>query len=726
MHLMTIRSKNNRHFKILVVDDDVAIRLLARESLEIAGFTVEEAKDGLEALAVFKQTRPDLVLLDVEMPHMDGYQTCAQLRALSYGKTLPILIVTGLDDVSSIERAYEAGATDFTNKPINWTILGHRVRYMLRTSELMDELARSQASLAYAQRLAQLGNWEWHLETNEVQWSGEIYHILGVAPGSLPMNLMAFLQMVPSKDRVILKAKLVEILKTGQSNDITFQILRADGAERVIAGHTEAVRNEQGRTVRLLGTLQDVTERKQAEAQIRHLAYFDSLTGLANRQFFHERVTQAFTLAKRFGRQMAVLFLDLDDFKRVNDTLGHNVGDLLLQSVAERLLRTLRDADGVTRTSVQSSGHEVARLGGDEFMVLLAEINHAEDAAVVARRILETLAQPLCLAGHHVFVTPSMGIAVFPHDGEEVDTLFKNADTAMYHSKRSGKNAYQFYDDSMNRAARERLVLENALRFALDNAEFSLHYQPQLDLQSGVIMGVEALLRWHNPELGHVSPADFIPLAEETGLIIPIGAWVLKTACSQAKAWQIQGLKPLRVAVNLSVRQFMQPDLADIVSQSLAETGLAAGYLELELTENLLMQDVEQAIKTMDTLKAIGVRLAIDDFGTGYSSLNYLRRFPIDQLKIDGSFVQNITSDSNNAAIALAVVSMAHSLKLRVVAEGVETSSQEAFLRSKLCDEIQGFYISRPLPPQELVSLLREPQRRHQKADDLHRNNVTD
>lgn len=719
MHLMTTSSRHHRHPKILVVDDDVAIRLLARESLEMAGFMVEDAEDGLQALAVFEQTRPDLVLLDVEMPNLDGYQTCARLRALPYGKTIPILMVTGLEDVGSIENAYEAGATDFANKPINWTILGHRVRYMLRTSELVDELARSQASLAYAQRLAQLGNWEWHLETNHVQWSDEIYNILGVAPGSLPMNLAAFLQMVHGKDRVIVKAKLVETLKTGQSNDVTFQILRADGIERVISKYTEAVCDEQGNVVRLLGTLQDVTERKQAEEQIRHLAYFDSLTGLANRQSFRERVTQAFTLAKRYRRQMAVLFLDLDDFKRINDTLGHNVGDLLLKSVAERLRTTLRDADGLTRTSLQSSGHEVARLGGDEFMVMLAEINHAEDAAVVARRILETLRDPLTLAGHHVFVTPSIGIAVFPHDGEEVDTLFKNADTAMYHAKRSGKNAYQFYDDSMNKAARERLVLENALRFALDNGEFSLHYQPQLDLRSGAIVGVEALLRWHNPELGPVSPADFIPLAEETGLIIPIGAWVLKTACTQAKTWQTQGLKPLRVAVNLSVRQFMQPDLVDLVRQSLVETGLTASYLELELTESLLMQDVEQAIETMDTLKAMGVRLAIDDFGTGYSSLSYLRRFPLDQLKIDGSFVQDITSDPNNAAIALAVVSMAHSLKLRVVAEGVETYSQQAFLRSKLCDEIQGFYISRPLPPEELATLLQKPRRRHGETDDM-------
>lgn len=706
---MSTHCDNHQRACVLVVDDDITARLLARRSLEKAGYIVAEAEDGLEALGIFEETRPDLVLLDVEMPNLDGYQTCIRLRALPNGKTVPVLMVTGLEDVASIERAYEAGATDFAHKPINWTILGHRVRYMLRTSELVDELANSRASLANAQHLARLGNWEWHLEINKVRWSDEIYRIIGVEPGTIPNTLAAFMELIHKDDRNSVKAAFVKTLKTGQEVAVCFRMAGdTHSADRVVSAHTQVVCDDQGRVVRLLGTLQDVTERKQAEEQIRYLAYFDSLTGLANRQLFRERVTQAFTLAKRHRRQLAVLFLDLDDFKRINDTLGHNVGDLLLKAIANQLRGILRGADGVTQptSQVSNGNNEVARLGGDEFMILLSEIRQAEDAAVVARRILEKLSEPLHLAGHNVFVTPSIGIAVFPHDGEEVDTLFKNADTAMYYAKRAGKNAYQFYDDSMNKAALERLTLENALRSALRNNEFSLHYQPQLDLMSGSIVGVEALLRWHNPVLGHVSPGDFIPLAEETGLIIPIGTWVLKTACAQAKAWHTQGLKPLRVAVNLSVRQFMQTDLPEQIAAILNETGLAAPYLELELTESLLMQDVEQAIVTMDALKTMGVRLAIDDFGTGYSSLSYLKRFPIDRLKIDQSFVRDITSDPNNAAIALAVVSMAHSLKLGVVAEGVETHSQEAFLRSKLCDEIQGFHISHPLPPKKLAKLI--------------------
>jgi diguanylate cyclase (GGDEF)-like protein len=705
---MNFPCKRDQRPCVLVVDDDITIRLLARRSLERAGYIVEEAEDGLKALAIFERLRPDVVLLDVGMPHLDGYQTCARLRALPHGKTVQVLMITGLDDIGFTERAYEVGATDFANKPINWTILCHRVRYLLRNKELVDELAKSQISLANAQRLARLGNWEWHLECNKVEWSEEMYRLISVAPGSISNNTLAtFLKLVHRSDRARVKASLINILKTGTETSINFRLIGQDSVDRIVLAHTQAIIGEQGRIVCLLGTLQDVTERKQAEDRIRHLAYFDSLTSLANRQLFREQATQAFTLAKRYGRHLAVLFLDLDNFKRVNDSFGHNVGDLLLKTVAVRLRSVLSDADRVSRfPSQKSSDNEVARLGGDEFMVLLGEIRHAEDAAIAARRILETINKPFELAGHNLFVTPSIGIAVFPHDGEDVETLFKNADTAMYHAKRSGKNAYQFYDDSMNKAAHRRMVLENALRFALDNGEFSLHYQPQLDLQSGAIVGVEALLRWHNPMLGQVSPGEFIPLAEETGLIIPIGDWVLKTACVQAKDWQSQGLPHLRMAVNLSAYQFMQPNLPEQIAAILTETGLSARNLELELTESLLMQDVEQAIVTMDVLKAMGVRLAIDDFGTGYSSLNYLKRFPIDRLKIDRSFVQDITSDPNDAAIALAVLSMAHRLKLDVVAEGVETSTQVAFLKRERCDEIQGFYVSRPLLPRNMAKLL--------------------
>lgn len=466
-------------------------------------------------------------------------------------------------------------------------------------------------------------------------------------------------------------------------------------------------RDRSGNVAGAVVSTRDITELHRAQTHIHHLAYFDTLTQLPNRICFQEQLQQRFELIQQQGQRFAVLFLDLDNFKRINDTLGHRVGDLLLQQVANRLRASLRSVDRISRPTLNMDEHRVARLGGDEFVILLTDIAQTGAAAQVARRILEALTQPFCVDDHSIFASASIGISVYPRDGADIEDLFKNAEIAMYHSKKFGKNGFQFYDESMQALAVKRLNLENELRKALERDEFYLHYQAQMDLASNTIVGVEALLRWHNPKLGRVSPADFIASAEETGLIVPIGAWVLETACAQAMAWQKQGLSKLRMAVNLSARQFAQPDLPALLTQVLQRTGFDGGCLELELTESLLMQDIEHAIHTMGTFKAMGVTLAIDDFGTGYSSLSYLKRFPLDRLKIDRSFIQDIHIDPNNAAITLAVISMAHSLGLEVIAEGVETDAQRVFLQQHRCDEIQGYYLSPPLSAEALAMLLR-------------------
>jgi len=441
--------------------------------------------------------------------------------------------------------------------------------------------------------------------------------------------------------------------------------------------------------------LRDLTERKSYEAQLAYQANYDSLTQLPNRTLLQDRLKHAIAHARRTRRLMAVLFLDLDRFKMVNDSLGHAAGDALLKAVAIRL-----------RTSVRE-GDTVARLGGDEFVIVLEELPQADLATLGACKVLEIMKAPFTLAGQEFFVNCSIGISLFPKDGQDGPTLLKNADTAMYRAKERGRNMIQFYAAAMNARAFERLTLENGLRHALEAGELMLHYQPQVDLVSSQIIGMEALLRWRHLKLGMIAPAEFIPLAEETGLIVPIGEWVLKTVCAQIRAWQEAGLPALPVAVNLSARQFMQAGLAEQVAGILAATGLKANQLELEITESLLMKDVEGAVDTLRIFKAMGVGLAIDDFGTGYSSLNYLKRFPIDRLKIDQSFVRDITIDSDDAAIALAVIAMAHSLRLKVIAEGVETAAQLDFLRSRHCDEMQGYYFSRPLPAEEIAALLR-------------------
>ena len=441
----------------------------------------------------------------------------------------------------------------------------------------------------------------------------------------------------------------------------------------------------------------------EAQVQVRQLAYYDNLTGLPNRVLFLDRFSQALELARRHGHKTAVLFIDLDNFKRINDTLGHGIGDDLLRTMAERLSRCLRAGDAATRRMPVATA---ARLGGDEFTVLLTELDQEEDASVVAQRILDRLAQPVYLAAHQMIVTASIGIALFPQDGDSVETLLKHADLAMYFAKRTGPNTFQYFLEPMNARALKRLTMENHLRRALDRGEFSLCYQPQIDLRTGQVSGLEALLRWHNDELGSISPADFIPVAEESGLIAAIGVWVLRTACRQAKAWRDQGVPLPRIAVNVSVKQFVQRDFLETVKTVLAETRLEPRVLEIEITESILMKDPAGAAVTLRALKELNVQIAIDGFGTGYSSLSRLRELPIDCLKIDLSFMRNVGADLGDQAIASAVIAMADSMELCVIGEGVETSSQLDFLRRKQCQEVQGFFLSRPLPPAQAEAFL--------------------
>jgi len=438
--------------------------------------------------------------------------------------------------------------------------------------------------------------------------------------------------------------------------------------------------------------------KSRAEASMHQLAYYDSLTGLPNRELFKSYLTQSIDLAKRYDRRVALLFVDLDNFKHINDTLGHSAGDQLLKIFSRRLEESVRSSDALTRFSTSDLDESLARLGGDEFTILLSEISDNLDAGRVAGRILDKLSEPLRLTDLEVIVTSSIGVAVFPENGQDAETLLKNADTAMYFAKSSGRNCFQYFSKSMNEVAIKRLTMENHLRHAIKREELFLCYQPQINLATLELCGMEALIRWESPELGSVPPVEFIPIAEESGLIISIGEWVLRTACLQAKAWHDEGISLPRIAVNISVLQFVQTGFPELVARVLEETGLAPSALELELTESLLMKDEENAVKTLKALKRLGVQLAIDDFGTGYSSLSRLRHFPIDRIKIDQSFIRTVTTNKDDRAIAAAIISMAYSLNLKVVAEGVETDSQFNFLRSKTCDEVQGYYVSKPLP----------------------------
>lgn len=709
MHMTTLDVNHNELPRVLVVDDDITARLLAQQWLEKEGFVLIEASDGHQALSVFQEVRPHIVLMDVHMPKLDGFEACRQLRRLPQGKTVPILMVTGRDDVDSIERAYEVGATDFVPKPINWLILSHRLRYMLRAGAVLQAFQNSEARLAEAQRIAQLGNWEWKLETNEIYWSEQLYRILGLVPGDVTPTLEVFLRQVHTEDREQVRTWFFQALKLGKSASLGYRLVPAENREPFVQQQAEAHFNEAGNIVSVSGTVLDITELKKVEEK----ACSDSLTGLANRWFFNECVQNALELARRDDHLVAILFLDLDNFKRINDTLGHAIGDLLLKKVASRLVASVRASDCIVRTDLghhheqQDYEQQVARMGGDEFTVLLTKIGHINDAARVAQRILDAMGISMDLEGYEVVVTPSIGIAIYPYNGVDIDSLLKNADTAMYHAKKAGKNIFKFFAESMNVAALRRLKLENNLRKALEKGELFLHYQPRVDLGQNSFVGMEALLRWQNNEWGSISPEEFIPLAEETGLIVPLGEWALRQACAQTKAWQDEGLPVQCIAVNLSARQFAQKNLAELVAQVLTETGLDPECLELEITESLLMNNVKDAIEMLHQLKSLRVQLAIDDFGTGYSSLSYLKQFPIDRLKIDKTFVTYIDSDSKDAAMVRAIIAMAHNLKLSVTAEGVETEAQKTLLQRWGCDEAQGYYFGYPIPPQQVVDFLR-------------------
>jgi diguanylate cyclase (GGDEF)-like protein/PAS domain S-box-containing protein len=459
------------------------------------------------------------------------------------------------------------------------------------------------------------------------------------------------------------------------------------------------IRDNRGEVTHYIGIFSDMSERKETEQMIEHLAHFDALTGLPNRNLMREQLIQAIAAATRHQRTVALMTINLDRFKNINDTLGHQIGDLLLVDTGHRLKQSVREDDSVART------------GGDEFGIVLADLSHPQDAALVAEKILRELEQPTDIAGHELVITCSIGISLHPHDGIDAEDLLKNADTAVHFAKREGGGFYQFFTPQMNTAAHERLIMENSLRRALDRQEFVLHYQPQVDLESGIIVGTEALVRWLHPDMGLVPPAKFIPLAEDSGQIVALGEWVLRTACSQGRRWIDQGHEHLRVAVNLSARQFRQKNLVKLVESALVESGLPPTALELELTESLLMDDPDQAVGTLHELREMGVQFSVDDFGTGYSSLSRLKRFPIHKLKIDKSFVRDIASDANDAAIAQAVIALGHSLQLKVVAEGVETPEQLKFLRHHGCHSIQGYYFSPPVAEEVFGAMLSNGQR---------------
>jgi len=702
--------------RVLLVDDDEINLMLTAIALRDRGFEIAEAAGGEQALRRLAQIAPDIVVLDALMPGIDGFQTCAALRALPAFENVPVLMLTGLDDEASITRAYQAGATDFFVKSTQWSLLAGRLRYLLRAARLRLELERSKARLARAQDLARMGSFDWRhgsdAEGAGLRLSTEGLRVLGLPPGARP-GLLALLRMVPVSTRRSFARLLRGVLAHSSVLATDLPVTLPDGRQRIIHVEAEPEYNEHGNGVGYSGIVQDVTERRVAEDHIRRLANFDPLTGLPNRHQLIWRTERALQHARRMGHSVALLLIDLDRFKNINDTLGHTAGDELLIEVARRLRGCVRHSDQVLEGAVEAVGpawhrklEAVGRLGGDEFVALLPEVGEEHDAARVAQRMLDVMREPIFVGGGEWVVTASIGIALFPRDGQSVADLLRNSDVAMYAVKDQGKNAAVLYSPALSGRGRERLELESALHKAIERDELVLHYQPKVDVRAARVIGVEALMRWQRAGV-LVLPGDFIPLAEETGLIVPMSEWLLREAARQARVWHDSLGQPLPIAVNMPARLFERRDLVERIHDALALHGVAPSTLLLEITENSLMKNLQDVIPSLHRLNAVGVEVSIDDFGTGYSSLAYLGTLPIAEVKIDKAFVRELGVAPKGTAVVAAIVALARALGLRVVAEGVESAHQVDELHRLGCSLMQGYHYSRPVPAAEIEGWLR-------------------
>jgi diguanylate cyclase (GGDEF)-like protein/PAS domain S-box-containing protein len=692
---------------IVILDDQVTNRqIFSRLAASVEeGVAVRAFGEPQAALDWVRDNTPDLVVTDYKMPQMDGAEFIRRFRELPAAAEVPVIVITIYEERSFRLRALEAGATDFLQSPVDHHEFVTRARNLLklRKQQLLlerklehSERSREEALRDSSERLAQV------IDTvpamvSATDRAGRFIFVNAYQTALAAADAAGRQESAPSgEQRNRYRALDRKVFETNAAlPSYEEEINDRAGAKRVFLTTKSPLRDRSNTVVAVLTTSIDITDRKRAESHLLYMAHHDGLTDLPNRTLLRSRLNRGIARARRGDSAFALHVVDLDGFKAVNDVLGHSAGDKFLKLVSQRLRAVVNERD------------TVARLGGDEFAILQTRVTGTQDAADLAMRINEAVAEPQILGGERLNCTASIGITMHPSDGSDADQLLKNADLAMYRAKADGGNLYRFYASDMNTRAREAAALDSAMREAIEQGQFTLYYQPQVDTKSGRIVGAEALLRWRRPDRGIVGPGEFLARAEENGLIVPINEWVLREACREAKSWERAEGPPLRVSVNLSPIQFRKQNVPLLVTRILGETGLEPWRLDLELTENIVMQDAEAVARDLQQLRDLGVKISIDDFGTGYSSLTYVKRFPVDRLKIDQCFVRNLVTDPNDAVIIRAIVSLGHSLELDVVAEGVESREQMQLLRFEGCYEMQGYYFAKPMPANEFVTLVK-------------------
>lgn len=674
--------------RILVIEDDPATRMPVQQALANDGYTVLAAADGHEGLALFHAHNPAIVLLDVVMPDMDGFATCRAIRETADFNETAVLMMTGLDDVESIEDAFTAGATDFITKPINWSLLNQRVRYALRLLAMQRAIRHNEVQLAQAQRLAKVAYWEYDAATGEFHWSPGMRDLLDLHETRSPHWLSG---LIHPDDADQVAAALNAAFDERAPYAVEHRVRDATGSERVLLVRGEPI----GDSGDMVGAVQDISAIRRTEARLSYLTRYDPVTGLANRDTLMERVDAALAEANSRAHSVAVLVLESERCRHLRENVGAEAADQFLGDVAERVRARL------------DAGMLAARAGGDDIGILVPRVDRGEDAARVAQRVRDAFQEPFRVADQDVYSRASIGIAMYPADATAPAALLNNANVAMRKNRdQDAVAAYSFYTSDMNARVMQQIALETDLRRALEREQFVLYFQPQIDARSGDTVGFEALLRWHHPAFGVISPATFIPILEETDLIIPAGHWLFREAARQCAAWRRQTGLAVRVAINLSARQFHDPELLPAIRGAVMDHDLPPAGLELEITESIAMADPESSLATLHALKDMGFGLAIDDFGTGYSSLSYLKQLPLDKLKIDRTFVQHMDTRGDDATIVRSTIHLAHDLGMTVVAEGVESAEHTAMLRDMGCECLQGFYFGRPAPAHTAVAVL--------------------